>query len=267
MGRFAKLQGAAYRYFLAGLFVSIFQAQTTSCFAPNSATASHIKPFTCDHYMNNQARASVGSVWKDTCLASNSDSYAPASPSVSWTMEDLEEQIAQSGFVVSFSTFGPGYRAVARAQFNESLVLGYVEGFVRPAGKILHLDKMEVSKPMIEKARREGGDSTFDFGGFGAAIGMLLGYRCFLHGLEKGCSIAEFLAIDDEEFQHKRLVKYYKQFGFKIVKYVGEDVQDIPDRLVWGGCGTLMREEIPILMKKFTRLLALMKARQDAKNR
>ncbi|KAL3937143.1 MAG: hypothetical protein SGBAC_007681 [Bacillariaceae sp.] len=197
-------------------------------------------------------------------MASKSDSsFAPAPP-VSWTMEELEEQIAQCGFVVSFTTFGPGYRAVARAQFNESLVLGYVEGFVRPAGQILHLDKMEVFKKEVEKARREGGD--FDFGGIGAAIGLLLGYRCMLHGLEKGCSIAEFLAIDDEEFQHKRLVKYYKQFGFKIVKYVGEDVQDIPDRLVWGGCGTLMREEIPVLLKKFSRLLALMKTRQERKN-
>lgn len=129
------------------------------------------------------------------------------------------------------------------------------------------MDKMEVFKPIIEKARREGGASALDFGGVGAAIGLYMGYRCLMHGLDKGCSKAEFLAIDDEEFQHKRLVKYYKQFGFKIVKYVGEDVQDIPDRLVWGGCGTLMREDITILLKKFSRLLALMKARQDTKSK
>lgn len=198
---------------------------------------------------------------------SNSDSELIApEPAVSWTMEELDEQISQSGFVVSFSTFGPGYRAVARAQYNESLVLGYVEGFVRPTGKILHLDKMEVFKPMIKKARREGGASALDFGGISSAISLLLGYKCFMHGLEKGCTTAEFLAIDDEEFQHKRLVRYYRQFGFKIVKYVGEDIQDIPDRLVWGGCGTLMREEIPILLKKLSRLLTLMKARQERKS-
>ena len=63
-------------------------------------------------------------------------------------------------------------------------------------------------------------------------------------GIENGCTEAEFLAIDDEDFQHKRLVRFYKNSGFKIIKYVGEDFQSIPDRMVWGGCGTLMRGNI-----------------------
>ena len=259
----SQSSSTVYRTLYTVLFVFTLQVQNTNCFLSSSRGATR----NSYHHIHNQARIIDGSVQRHAHLASSSDSSVATTASpVPWTMEELEEQIAQCGFVVSFSTFGPGYRAVASAQFNESIVLGYVEGFVRPAGKILHLDKMEVFKPMVEKARREGGESAFDFGGIGAAIGLLLGYRCMLHGLEKGCSIAEFLAIDDEEFQHKRLVKYYKQFGFKIVKYVGEDVQDIPDRLVWGGCGTLMREEIPTLLKKFSRLLALMKTRQEAKN-
>ena len=64
-----------------------------------------------------------------------------------------------------------------------------------------------------------------------------------------------------KEFQHKRLVKYYKQVGFKVVKYVGEAIQDIPDRMVWGGCGTLMREDIQVLLEKFSKKLHLMKNR------
>lgn len=176
-----------------------------------------------------------------------------------WTMEELEEQASNSGVVITWSTFGPGFRAVARAKHNETLVMGYVEGFVRPAGEILHLDKMEVWKPMVKKARNEA--PSMDFGGVSFAIGLLLGYQCLLHGIEKGCKSAEFLAIDDEEFQHKRLVKYYKQVGFQVVKYVGEDVQDIPDRLVWGGCGTLMREDIQVLLGKFSGKLSLMRKR------
>jgi hypothetical protein len=176
-----------------------------------------------------------------------------------WTMEELEEQVSKVGVIISWSTFGPGYRAVARAKHNESLVIGYVEGFVRPAGEILHLDKMEVYKPMVKRARREA--PSMDFGGVSFAIGLLLGYRCLLHGIEKGCKTAEFLAIDDEEFQHKRLVKYYKIVGFQVVKYVGENVQDIPDRLVWGGCGTLMREDTQALLRKFSGSLSLMKKR------
>ena len=49
----------------------------------------------------------------------------------SWDLEELENFAAESGVIVSFTTLGPGYRAVARAQHNESLIIGYVEGFVR----------------------------------------------------------------------------------------------------------------------------------------
>jgi hypothetical protein len=82
-------------------------------------------------------------------------------------------------------------------------------------------------------------------------------------GLENGCNMAEFLAIDDEEFQHKRLVRYYKRVGFNVVKYVGEGFKDVPDRLIWGGCGTLMKEEIDILIRKWADLLSLMKQRSS----
>ncbi|KAG7356745.1 hypothetical protein IV203_001431 [Nitzschia inconspicua] len=179
-----------------------------------------------------------------------------------WAMDQLDDYADSVGVVLTWSTLGPGYRAVARAAHNESLILGYVEGFIRPAGQILHLDKMEIFQPQLQKARSEA-PGCFDFGGVGIGLGVLMGYRCLWHGQQQGCSIAEFLAIDDEAFQHKRLVRYYQQAGFQIVKYVGDDFRDIPDRMVWGGCGTLMREDINLLTTKWTRLLSLMKKRAD----
>ena len=99
-----------------------------------------------------------------------------------WTLEELEEYSEEiAGVIISFTTLGPGYRAVARAKHDESLILGYVEGFVRPAGQILHLDKMEVFKPIVEKAKKQAPDS-FDFGGISFGVGLLMGYRCLLHG-------------------------------------------------------------------------------------
>jgi len=74
----------------------------------------------------------------------------------------------------------------------------------------------------------------------------------FPKGLDKGCTTAEFLAIDDEDHQHARLVRYYKRLGLNIVKYVGDDFKDIPDRLVWGGCGTLMNGDIELILNKWT---------------
>ena len=216
-------------------------------------------------------------------LSSHAEASAKVSPP--WTVDELEEYADKTGVVISFTTLGPGYRAVARAKHDESLILGYVEGFVRPAGNILHLDKMEVFKPVVEKAKKQQPD-LFDFGGVSFGVGLMMGYRCLLFGekncflfsflfrrichvsnffqlpgQEKGCSVAEFLAIDDEEFQHKRLVRYYRRVGFQIIKYVGEDLKDVPDRLVWGGCGTLMREDIPVLVQKWANLMTLMKTR------
>lgn len=181
-----------------------------------------------------------------------------------WTLDDLEDYASSESVnvVVSFTTFGPGYRAVARAGHDESIVMGYVEGFLRPTQpKILHLDSMVVFQPVLERVRKTH-PNTLNFGGVSIGLGVLMGYRCLLHATEASNGpreIAEFLAIDDEDFQHRRLVKYYKRAGFTVVKYVGEDVGSIPDRLVWGGCGTLMNADIPVLMGKWTRLMKKMK--------
>lgn len=75
--------------------------------------------------------------------------------------------------------------------------------------------------------------------------------------------MAEFLAIDDEDFQHRRLVRYYRRGGFDVVKYVGEEWKDIPDRLVWGGCGTLMSKEVNALLLLWTQILQ--RAEQQSK--
>ena len=74
-------------------------------------------------------------------------------------------------------------------------------------------------------------------------------------GHEKGCSVAEFLAIDDEEFQHKRLVRFFKRAGFNPIRYVGDDLASVPDRLVWGGCGTLMNEKIESLLLGWNKVM------------
>jgi len=187
-----------------------------------------------------------------------------------WTLHQLEDYASDESInvVISFTTLGPVYRAVARAKHDESIVLGYVEGFLRPTQpRILHLDSMVIFQPVVEKVRKTH-PGTLNFGGVNIGLGLLMGYRCLLYASEPAQgprTIAEFLAIDDEDFQHKRLVRYYRYAGFKIVKYVGDGPMDIPDRLVWGGCGTLMTQDIPSLMARWTSLFELMKSRVEKK--
>lgn len=182
-----------------------------------------------------------------------SSSFYSTTSSEVWTLGQLEEFALKEGVELSKTTLGPGFRTVARSTSNSSAILGYGEGFIRPSGDLLHLDKMEVFKKMVDKIKAENPD--FRGGGTTFGVGLLFGYQMLLHGKEAGCTDAEFLAIDDEDFQHRRLVRYYKRSGFEIIKYVGDDFQDIPARMVWGGCGTLMRAKIDDLLPKWTQIL------------
>jgi hypothetical protein len=172
-----------------------------------------------------------------------------------WTRDQLNDYASTEGIVLSISTLGPNYRVLARAKHNTTIILGYCEGFIRPGGLILHLDKMEIFRKTIQRSFRENPEE-FRGGGTLLGVGQLIGYLCLLHGREKGCRTGEFLAIDDEYNQHRKLVQYYKRSGFKIIKYVGDEFSHIPDRLVWGGRGTLMREDIIILLEKWTQSFA-----------
>ena len=180
-------------------------------------------------------------------------SPSPPRPIEIATSERIIERGREVGVELSLTTLGPGFRAVARSCHNSSQVIGYVEGFVRPGGRILHLDKMEVWKKAVRLAREENPEGYRD-GGNAFGVGFLLGYLCLLHGRDGGgrCKTAEFLAIDDGERQHERLVRYYRRSGFKVIKYVGDGPGDIPDRLIWGGRGTLMREEVGTLLESWT---------------
>ena len=68
---------------------------------------------------------------------------------------------------------------------------------------------------------------------------------------------ARLLAIFDSEGYSKKLVRYFKLIGFKIVKEVGSSPVDLFLRLVWGGSGTLMNGECIPILKKFETKLSL----------
>jgi len=96
---------------------------------------------------------------------------------------------------------------------------------IRPTGisaPLLDLDAIRVTPaPTLANT------GTFGLG--------LLGTLGLAFGRENGCVQTEFLAIDDSDFQHRCLVRYYKRMGLKTVRYVGDRVKDVPDRLTWGG--------------------------------
>ena len=60
-------------------------------------------------------------------------------------------------------------------------------------------------------------------------------FKCDVHD---SVTIQQMMLAD---YQHRRLVKYYKRLGFHSVLEVGNNgLSDLPHLLVWGGAGTRM---------------------------
>ena len=68
---------------------------------------------------------------------------------------------------------------------------------------------------------------------------------------------ARLLAIYDAEGYSKKLVRYFKIIGFKVVKEVGSSPIDLFLRLIWGGAGTLMRGDCSYVLNKIEKKLSL----------
>ena len=64
------------------------------------------------------------------------------------------------------------------------------------------------------------------------------------------------LAIYDSEGYSKKLIRYFKIIGFKIVKEVGSNPIDLFLRLVWGGAGTLMIGDCFHILSKIEKKLS-----------
>ena len=173
------------------------------------------------------------------------------------TPEQVIEYAQQHGISLSVSSFGPAFRSTARSVQDSNLILGYCEGFLRPTGSIVQIEKLIVWKDALNKAKQMDPSSFQAHAGNTFGISLLVGHLALLHayGQSRPLETVEFLAIDDEPYQHKRLVRFFQRAGFRVVRYVGDDWKDIPDRMIWGGCGTLMDATIDHLLVKWTDLL------------
>ena len=65
----------------------------------------------------------------------------------------------------------------------------------------------------------------------------LLAVAAACEALRKGAPHCYFLAIDDGFHRHQKLVRYFERLGFQRGRRVTDGVLD---RLLWGGCGTVM---------------------------
>ena len=111
----------------------------------------------------------------------------------------------------------------SRQSDGPARLLGELKGWAYPAISGLQLDTMRVlpSSP--------------------TGVGDLIWAATMAWALESTpCRRARLLAIRDDDRQHRRLVRYFRQRGFTPVREVAAAPTDLPLRLVWGGAGVLM---------------------------
>lgn len=114
---------------------------------------------------------------------------------------------------------------VARPRPGQTpVLLGELKGWVLPMADGLQLDTLRVVS------------------GAPAGVGPLIWAATLCWALEETpCRRARFLAIRDDDHQHRRLVRYFRRFGFRGHREVGAALLDLPLRLIWGGSGLLMQ--------------------------
>jgi len=104
--------------------------------------------------------------------------------------------------------------------------LGELKGWALPHREGLRLDTLRVQGPQS------------------AGAGYLLLAAGCAWALERTpCRRARFLAIHDNERQHRRLVRYFQGLGFEPLRELGAAPIDWGPRLLWGGGGLLMEGE------------------------
>ena len=129
---------------------------------------------------------------------------------------------------------------VARRQPQGLLLLGELKGWALPLATGLRLDTMRVQ-----------GDDT-------AAVGALIWAATFAWALEATpCRRARLLAIRDQEAQHRRLVRYFRQLGFEALRPLEGGAGDLAPRLLWGGAGLLMEGSCDEGLRRSARRLGI----------
>ncbi len=156
---------------------------------------------------------------------------------------ELEEQASQSGLLLRVQVRRPlniwAFRLVVaeKLQSNSIQIWGEMKGWAYRGLNGLQLDTMKVHR------RAPSG------------VGHLIWAGTMAWALnETPCRQARLLAILDETSQHDRLVKYFLQRGFQVVREVGSSPVDLPIRIVWGGAGSLMLADCREVFKYSCRL-------------
>ena len=157
-------------------------------------------------------------------------------------LEQLERQARERGLLLRLQVGRPlglwTLRLVVASPgpSGTAHLLGEMKGWAYSASNGLQLDTMRVIP------------------GSPAGVGDLVWAATMAWAQEATpCRKARLLAIRDDDRQHRRLVRYFRQRGFQPERDVAAAVWDLPLRMVWGGAGALMSGSVEQVLERSLR--------------
>ena len=157
-------------------------------------------------------------------------------------LEQLERQAHERGWLLRLQVGRPlglwTLRLVVASPgpSGTAHLLGEMKGWAYGASNGLQLDTMRVVP------------------GSPAGVGDLVWAATMAWAMEATpCRKARLLAIRDDDRQHGRLVRYFRQRGFQPERDVAAAVWDLPLRMVWGGAGALMSGSVEQVLERSLR--------------
>ena len=181
------------------------------------------------------------------------------------TLAEVEDAARRVGCEITTRATGPKFRVellweggkalpapqVQTLGYNDEAppppeLLGYCDGFTQPTG-VTHLEAIEIRKYTGFWARKkERGAARYEATKpLNPGLLVSLATACWIR--EEGPftnAKAQLLCINDDARQHRSLVRFYRRLGFRKLREVGPGLQSVPDKIVWGGEGTMMEIDI-----------------------
>lgn len=154
-------------------------------------------------------------------------------------MEDVVAHAEWRGYRVEKYAAGPVCRLDI---YREKELYAFITAVVLPTG-LLHIESYKALP-------KEGG------GLLSVTAGMIVFIYALAFGVDRGCKEVYGLAIKDSVPQHAKLKRYLKRYGGKEVKRVTDGIHSIPDKLLYGGVGTVIKGDIKKMLRRGTDMLA-----------
>lgn len=177
------------------------------------------------------------------CAKSSPKTRRPPLP----TMNDVINVAEGQGYRIERYAAGPVCKLDL---WIEKELYAYITAIVLPTGW-LHIESYKA-------------EPKSDGGLLSVTPGMLVFMFALAFGANRGCKEVYGLAIRDSNRQHAKLKRYLKRFGGVEVRKVTKSIHCLPDQMLYGGLGMIIKGDINSMLRRTQAMLSRVKRKPDS---